>query len=58
VCNEPMTRTGSLSGQMVCEVHCSKCGHDRVFEDYLDFCSICDRDGGPCAHRPPGTEKS
>jgi len=49
VCGETTTRTGSTTGRLVCEVHCSKCGHDRKFEDHLDFCSICERDNGPCS---------
>jgi hypothetical protein len=51
-CDLPKTRGPNTNGQMVCPVHCSKCGHDRTREDYLDFCSAC-RPGDPCRPRRP-----
>ncbi len=41
----PSILTGE--GKMVCPIHCSKCGHNRKFEDYLDFCRVC-HVGDPC----------
>ena len=46
-CDRPRTRRNT-NGQMVCPVHCSKCGHDRKHEDYLDYCTKC-RPGDPCS---------
>lgn len=45
-CDLPKTRVNK-DLEMVCPVHCSKCGHDRKYEDHLDFCSLCYPDG-PC----------
>lgn len=47
-CGLAKTRGPNTSGEMVCPVHCSKCGHDRKFEDYLDFCSEC-KQTEPCS---------
>lgn len=52
-CDRPKTRGPNISGQMVCPVHCSQCGHDRnKYEDYLGFCSACypsnEEPTGPC----------
>jgi hypothetical protein len=49
-CDRPKTRGPNTHGQMVCPVHCSKCGHDRKHEDYLDYCTEC-RPGDPCSAR-------
>ncbi len=46
-CDVEKTRGPNVSGEMVCPIHCSKCGHERKFEDYFDFCSEC-QFGDPC----------
>lgn len=46
-CDAPKTRGPNTSGEMTCPIHCSKCGHDRKYEDYLDFCFMCKK-GDPC----------
>lgn len=46
-CGLVKTRGPNTAGEMVCPIHCSKCGHDRKFEDHLDYCSECGT-GDPC----------
>ncbi len=46
-CDREKTRGPNVSGKMVCPIHCSKCSHERKFEDYFDFCSEC-QFGDPC----------
>ncbi len=48
-CNLNKTRGPNTDGKMVCPVHCSKCGHERIYEDYCDFCSRCLVDD-PCGN--------
>lgn len=43
-CGRRKVNRHSTTGQLVCPVHCSKCGHDRRYEDHLDFCSQCGPD--------------
>lgn len=47
ICKRAKTRGPNTEGKMVCPVHCSRCGHDRNKEDYLDFCNEC-TPGEPC----------
>lgn len=56
-CDRPKTRGPNVYDEMVCPVHCSKCGHDRKYEDYLDFCLLCEH-GGPCASTNASSRKS
>ncbi len=51
-CDADKTRGPNTSGEMVCPIHCSKCGHERRYEDYLDFCELCD-EGDPCHYPQP-----
>ncbi len=48
-CETEKTRGPNTDGKMVCPIHCSKCGHSRIYEDYCDFCSKCLVDD-PCGN--------
>lgn len=56
-CNLPKTRGPNTVGEMVCPVHCSKCGHDRKEENHIDICVACVVEGGPCGLEVGGNEK-
>lgn len=53
-CGGPSERGPNALNQMVCNVHCSKCKHDRFYEDHNDFCSICTSSAPPgiCSPKP------
>lgn len=49
-CDRKRIRGPNNAGEMVCPVHCSKCGHERKYETYLGFCNACHA-GGACSDR-------
>ncbi len=48
-CGAEKTRGPNVYGFLTCPIHCSKCGHDRKYEDHLDFCWEC-KITGPCGY--------